>query len=76
MAIETRKRILYLKQITYTELCKAWGYKEYSSESMFVLMLFTHNVAFARCNRKGEVNWDKTLVYKSSEIKNRLIVIL
>lgn len=54
-------RTLYVKPTTIEEIAANWGtgglpYKE---------------AVFARCNAKGEVNWDTTLIYTQSELRRK-----
>lgn len=52
--------------VTPAQICREWGIQ------------FTTNrpPCFVRCNAKGEINWEKTLVYDKKQLVGRKINIL
>lgn len=53
-------RTLYVKETTRKEVAEKWG---------FSLPRFHKNPLFIRCNKEGEVNWEKNSLYSEQEIK-------
>lgn len=62
-------RILYLKQVSYKELCTMWDMKN------LIPIMFNEHICYIRARKDGTINWDKAPVYKPSELKERLIFI-
>lgn len=61
-------RTLYIRATTWNEVSEKWGLNPppgYYNVELFV-----------RCSAKGEVNWDKTLLYKASELFNRNVKVI
>ena len=58
--IEKVTRTLNIKKVTNKELSKQWGIPEQ--------FLPYGAMLYVRCNTKGIVNWDTTLVYNVSEL--------
>lgn len=61
-------KALYIKATTWDEVSKKWGVNP--APGFFNVELFV------RCNSKGEVNWDKTCLYKASELFNKKVVVV
>lgn len=63
-----KKNILSLKKTTVKEVQRNWGTTLPAS--------FHIERIYIRCNKKGEINWDKAPIYTESEIKGRPIRLL
>lgn len=61
-----RIKTLRVKKTSNSELSEKWN--------MFVNI---NSELYVRCNCKGQVNWDKTVVYRASELieKNNVIIV-
>ena len=59
-----KKRTLYVKKVTPVELRGKWGIDTLPSN-------YLNKPIFIRCNSKGEVKWDKALVYHIGELRSQ-----
>ncbi len=60
-------RKLYVMETTREEVTAKWGIGELPTKG---------NYDFVRCNAKGEINWEKALVYSAKELVGRDNVIV
>jgi hypothetical protein len=67
-------KALHIKRVTWAELHQQWGSaaEVLSSDAVHMpgMGLGNHYV-YVRCKASGEINWDKTAVYKLEELIQR-----
>ena len=77
------KRTLFVTQTTRQEITKKWGFEPPFPPSYYAMKQIVPGIycnvlhpMYIRCNRKGEINWDKAPLYTHSEIMPPHILIL
>ena len=64
-----RQRTLNVKKTSALELAEKWG------DPTLIPLLWHRVELYIRCNAKGEVKWETSLVYRASELFNRKIAV-
>lgn len=63
---------LHVKLVTVQQLIKEWGIKSFVNKMMsFHQTPLSASTCYVKCNKKGVINWDKTLVYTLPELIER-----
>jgi len=57
-------RTLNLKQTSIKEITEHWGFAPAGDK-------YHYSHLFIRCNRNGDINWDKASIYTLSEVEKK-----
>lgn len=62
-------RTLNVVKTTIRTVCQKWNI------TLTARLLITYNVCYIRCDKTGNVNWDKAPIYSEKELIDRKICI-